>query len=372
MAGNEGDGGGKTKRFVVAGVSSIFLVAMVIAVIASVNSSSEDSGKGKKQEISSSMKAIQAICQPTDYNEACVNSLSARAGDKTDPKDLVQASFESVVDHLSAAIKNSTLLQDLNNDPRTAQALKNCEDLVNYAIDDLKKSFTQVGNLDYTKMDKITSDIKTWLSAVITYQETCLDGFENTTGDAGEKMRHLLETSMQLSSNGLAIIGEVSSILANLQITNFNRRLLSDDPAESDSDAEFPYWMHSGGRKLLATDVSDLQPNLTVAKDGSGNFTNINDALWELPKLSNTTFILYIKEGIYEEQVQINRSFTNLLMVGDGPTKTRITGSLNFIDGTNTFRTATVGILSVTRFLPFFLVSLIISKLSFSYILILR
>ena len=339
---DENYGGGKTKKMVIAGFSSIFLVAMVIAMIATVNSSSKDPEKVQKTGISSTMKAIQAICQPTDYKDTCVNSLSSRAGDSSEPKDLVRAAFTATMEHLSEAAKNSTLLQDLNKDPRAAQALKNCEDLVDYAIDELKRSFNQVGEFDYSKMDKIIADIKIWLSAVITYQETCLDGFENTTGDAGEKMRQLLKTSMQLSSNGLAIIGEVSSILANLQISNFKRRLLSDDPG--DAVEEFPYWSHTaGGRKLLEANVSELQPNLTVAKDGSGNFTTINEALSKLPKSSNQTFILYIKEGIYEEQVVLNKSFTNIMMVGDGPTKTRITGSLNFIDGTPTFKTATVG-----------------------------
>lgn len=336
---------GKKKKLAIIGFSSIFLVAMVIAVIASVSSSSSDSGNAQKQEISSSMKAIQAICQPTDYKDACVNSLTSKAGNTTDPKDLVQAAFASAMEHLSAAAKNSTLLQELNKDPRASQALQNCEDLVNYAIDDLKKSFNQVGDFDYSKMDNIIADIKIWLSAVITYQETCLDGFENTTGDAGEKMRQILKTSMELSSNGLAIVGEVSSILSNLQLANLNRRLLSDDPADPDNhiDDEFPYWSHSEGRKLLQANVSELKPNLTVAKDGSGDFKTINEAIRQLPKFSNQTFILYIKKGIYEEQVQINKTFTNLMMVGDGPTKTKITGSLNFVDGTPTFKTATVG-----------------------------
>jgi len=60
---------------------------------------------------------------------------------------------------------------------------------------------------------------------------------------------------------------------------------------------------------------------------------------------SNETFVLYIKEGIYEEYVEFNRSMTNLVVIGDGPDKTRITGSKNFVDGINTYRTATVAVI---------------------------
>lgn len=344
---------GKKKKVAIMGVCSVILVAMVVAVVGHVSSKSKDDSN--KPEISSSMKAIEAICRPTDYKQACIDSMKSKAGNSSDPKDLVKAAFSSTVDQLTAVIKNSSLIQELNKDPRAALALKNCEELAGYAIDDLKKSFSKMVDLDYTRLDQIITDIKVWLSAVVTYQETCLDGFENTTGDAGEKMKQLLKDSMQLSSNGLAIIGGVQSILSNLQIPGINRRLLSSDN-HSTNDG-FPSWTRPGDRKLLQASIKDIKPNLVVAKDGSGNFKTINEALPQIPKgLNDTTFVLYIKEGIYDEQVFINKSFTNVMMVGDGPTKTRITGHLNFIDGTPTFKTATAGMpFYVPIFLNFFM-----------------
>lgn len=82
---------------------------------------------------------------------------------------------------------------------------------------------------------------------------------------------------------------------------------------------------------------------MIVAQDGSGKYKTINEALVEIPKNGNTTFVLYVKEGVYKEQVNFTKSMTNVMLIGDGPTKTTISGSLNFIDGIGTFRTATVG-----------------------------
>jgi len=79
-----------------------------------------------------------------------------------------------------------------------------------------------------------------------------------------------------------------------------------------------------------------------VALDGTGNFRTINEALQAIPLKSNDTFVIYIKEGVYKEKVIVSRSMTNVMMIGDGPTKTKITGNLNFIDGVKTFATATV------------------------------
>lgn len=64
-------------------------------------------------------------------------------------------------------------------------ALDNCEELMNDAIDDLKKSFKQVGEFELSKLNDYVANLRIWLSATITYQQTCLDGFENTAGPAG-------------------------------------------------------------------------------------------------------------------------------------------------------------------------------------------
>lgn len=61
-----------------------------------------------------------------------------------------------------------------------------------------------------TEINDIVDDLKIWLSAVITYEETCLDGLENTTGDAAQAMRDAMQSSVELTSNALAIVDEIS------------------------------------------------------------------------------------------------------------------------------------------------------------------
>lgn len=74
------------------------------------------------------------------------------------------------------------------------------------------------------------ANLRIWLSATITYQQTCLDGFENTAGPAGQKMREILTLSSQLTSNGLAMVTSLSSILTDLNIAGLTgRRLLNDN-----------------------------------------------------------------------------------------------------------------------------------------------
>lgn len=56
-------------------------------------------------------------------------------------------------------------------------------------------------------------------------------------------------------------------------------------------------------------------------------------------------YIIYVKEGVYEETVTVTKKMVNVTMYGDGSRKTIVTGSKNFVDGVRTFQTATFGVL---------------------------
>lgn len=336
------EGDKKKKKIAIISVSSLILVAMVVAVTVGINNAPyEEHGEGDQgskttPEISSSTKAIQAICQPTDYKETCEKSLMAEAGNTTDPKELVKVGFKIATRSLNEAIRNSTTLQELSKDPRTNQALQNCRELLEYAIDDLNESFERIGTFQMSKLDEFVADLKIWLSGALTYEQTCLDGFENTTGDAGTRMQEFLKSAQEMTTNGLGIVNELSTILGSLQIPGMTgRRLLEDD------DHEMPSWISDGKRRLMQAGAAGMKPDLIVAQDGSGKYKTINAALADVPLKSNKTFVIYVKAGIYKEIVVIPKHMTHLTMYGDGPTKTVVTGSLNFIDGIQTFKTAT-------------------------------
>lgn len=156
-------------------------------------------------------------------------------------------------------------------------------------------------------------------------------------------MKGYLQTGMQLTSNSLAMVTEIANALSQLNTQGSNSRRLLSNELHVERHSGFPHWIGEGTRKHLAKKSEKIRPDLIVAKDGTGKYKTINEALKDIPENNDKTFVLYIKEGVYEEKVQFNRTMTHLMVVGDGPTKTRITGKLNFIDGTSTFHTATVG-----------------------------
>jgi pectinesterase len=52
--------------------------------------------------------------------------------------------------------------------------------------------------------------------------------------------------------------------------------------------------------------------NITVAADGSGNYTAIKDAILAAP----TLYLIFVKKGIYREKVIVDHSKWNLTLIG--------------------------------------------------------
>ncbi|CAJ1842083.1 unnamed protein product [Sphenostylis stenocarpa] len=283
---------------------------MVVAVTVSVNFSNkgeiEDEKEASKSHVASSMKAVKTLCAPTEYQKECEDSLNANAGNVTDPRELIKIVFNVTFSRISDGLGKTQLMQEAESDPRTKEALDTCKQLMNLSIEEFKRSIDRFNKFDLNSLDRILTRLRVWLSGAVTYQETCLDAFENTTTDASKKMQGLLQTSMHMTNNGLSIINDLAKTLR---------------------DTRQQAWAPP--------------PELYRC----GNFTNINDALKSVPKKNLRPYIIYIKEGLYNEYVEVVRNMTHVVMIGDGGKKTRITGSKNFVDGVGTFRTASAAIL---------------------------
>ncbi|CAN6320303.1 unnamed protein product [Urochloa humidicola] len=333
----------------VIGASTLLVVAVIAAVCVVSYKGHGGNGDGEG-EMSTSVKSIRSFCQPVDYRETCERALKAAAGNATSPVDLAKAIFKVTSDRIEKAVRESSVLNDLKHDPRTSGALNDCKELLDYAIDDLKATFDRLGGFEMTNFKAAVDDLRTWLSSALTYQETCLDGFEGTTTDAAAKMRKALNTSQELTENILAIVDEFADTLASLDLPSFHRRLLADNGGA-------PSWLSGAKRRLLmhqapaaspgpaGGSAPEFEPDVTVAKDGSGDFKTINAALAKVPIKSATPYVMYVKAGTYREYVSVSRNVTNLVMIGDGATKTIITGSKSFMMNITTKDTATMEVI---------------------------
>ncbi|AAF26136.1 putative pectinesterase [Arabidopsis thaliana] len=328
----------RKRRYIVITISSVLLISMVVAVTVGVSLNKHDGDSKGKAEVNASVKAVKDVCAPTDYRKTCEDTLIKNGKNTTDPMELVKTAFNVTMKQITDAAKKSQTIMELQKDSRTRMALDQCKELMDYALDELSNSFEELGKFEFHLLDEALINLRIWLSAAISHEETCLEGFQGTQGNAGETMKKALKTAIELTHNGLAIISEMSNFVGQMQIPGLNsRRLLAEG---------FPSWVDQRGRKLLqaAAAYSDVKPDIVVAQDGSGQYKTINEALQFVPKKRNTTFVVHIKAGLYKEYVQVNKTMSHLVFIGDGPDKTIISGNKNYKDGITTYRTATVAI----------------------------
>ncbi|KAH0718227.1 hypothetical protein KY285_014258 [Solanum tuberosum] len=327
------------KRITIIAISSIVFVGCVVAAIVGITTSKNN--EKSNTQTNSFSAAIKAVCDITLYPQSCYNSLGPLAtSNNLKVEDIYKLSVQVSVDELSRASDeffNSTELKNIS-DPMTIKAFKSCHDLLSLALDSLNDSLS----IPNKSLLEAFTDLKTTLSAAGTYQQTCIDGFGNITSIA----KHNLKNSGEYTSNSLAIIDNIDESVQNsmdsvnsLGGIGRRRRLLMD------FDGDFPRWMSSKDRKLLQSSKGEvLNVDVVVANDGTGHFTNIFEALDVVPEKSDKRFVIYVKKGVYVENVRVEKNKWNVVMIGDGMDATIVSGSLNFIDGTPTFETATFAV----------------------------
>ncbi|PKI61225.1 hypothetical protein CRG98_018373 [Punica granatum] len=297
---------------------------------------------------------IRSSCSSTLYPDVCfsaISSSSVPSWEMKTPKDVIRVALEHTVlstQHNYFNIKKKLASRALLT-VRERTALHDCLNMVDQSLDELRATLHDLQDYPNTNRSiaQYADDLQTLLSAAMTNQESCLDGFSHDRGD--KKVRQSLLTGQmhvfRMCSNSLAMIknmtdtdmAERRSILEIKEHKLPGRELGAE---EEGNTRGWPKWLSAGNRRLLQ--ATTVTPDITVAADGSGNYRTVAAAVAAAPEGSTRRFIIRIKAGVYRENVEIPKKKTNLMFVGDGRTTTIITGSRNVVDGSTTFNSATV------------------------------
>ena len=340
-----------------AGAASIVLILIVmggaaVAYNASVQDESSSSssspssssssgggggGSGSKSNLISASKSVKMMCSQTDYKDACEKSLSKAAAaanaSASSPKDMVRAAVAVIGDALADAFNRSEVIK--SDDPRVKAAVADCKEIYQNAKDDLGRTLHGIDAGGMNGVAKHNYELRVLLSAVIAHMETCIDGFPDG-GHLKKQMTATMESGKELTSNALAIIEKASSVLVALHIPGFtaHRRLLGDND-EAENMENQPEVKHSGmslgeledeamaadKRRLLKGNnfQAKLRPNVVVAKDGSGKFKTINDALNAMPKQYTGRCRPVPESTLFSHRNQQRIEIAHALMSDDDP-----------------------------------------------------
>ncbi|KAL0416514.1 UNVERIFIED_CONTAM: Pectinesterase 3 [Sesamum latifolium] len=99
--------------------------------------------------------------------------------------------------------------------------MKDCAELFDDAASQLRRSaeLICVGSGEKALTDMKISDLQTWISAAMTDQETCLDGFAETGSTALDEFKLKVQKSQEYMSNTLAILNNIQSLFDKFGLT---------------------------------------------------------------------------------------------------------------------------------------------------------
>lgn len=254
---------------------------------------------------------------------------------------LLQSVLRRTSSHMQQTIGLANNIRIKINDQREQAALADCLELMDLSMDRLMESMLVLGNWTSGAASSSShSDVHSWLSSVLTNHVTCLDGI-SAAAAAVAPPRSPSSSLIKVEPMIQELVTRARTSLSIVVAITFT----PPQQKEQIKIGDFPWWVTVKDRRLLQlSSARNIDANAVVAKDGSGKYKTVKEAVAAAPDNSNTRYVIYVKKGTYKENVDIGKSKKNLMLVGDGMDATIITGNLNVVDGSTTFKSATVGI----------------------------
>lgn len=325
------------RKKILVGVTSVILLACVIAAATFVivkRSGPEDekpvpTAASEAARVDKYSRLVKMLCSSSEYKDKCETTLTEalkKDPKLSEPKDLLLVSMIIADNEINKAFNETANMKFASDEEKGAY--DDCKQLFQDAKEEMGFSITEVGNVDVGKISSKAPELNNWLSAVMSYQQTCIDGFPE--GELKEKLEKMFVESRELVSNSLAVVSQISSIVNAFQGGFSGFKLpwdKTDAPAPTPvvpgapaadvvgaapagSPGAAPVGAPGAAPVLAsgpapvgapgaapvasppswATPVLELPgstekptPNVTVAQDGSGNFKTISEALAAIP-----------------------------------------------------------------------------------------
>lgn len=218
-----------------------------------------------------------------------------------------------------------------SSDESVNVGLKLCDEMIIDSLDSLKETVQSLHGFGELLTDTQKDELRGKLSYALVDHDTCLDAFEELDFSTYRRNEDVIKTLKDSLRKGRQLVSKCLRLLS---------KGLSKGLPKLD-ERSFPYWFGPEDQKSLLT--CQWIPNVTVASDGTGDFLTISEAVVKVPESGSSKFVIHVKGGFYPENVILPPKKSNVVMFGDGNTKTIVSASLNRLDNPlfTTFQTAT-------------------------------
>ncbi|KAK2385910.1 putative pectinesterase/pectinesterase inhibitor [Trifolium repens] len=310
-----------------------------------------------------------AACKATLYPKLCRLMLSTIRSSPSDPYNYGKFSIKQnlkltrkLAKVFSDFLKRHQSSSSLNHEE--FGALVDCNDLNKLNVDYLESISDELKSATTSLSDtELVDKIESYLSAVTTNHYTCFDGLVVTKSNIANALAVPLKEATQFYSVSLGLVTE--ALNKNLKRNKTRKHGLPNKSFKVRQPLEklIKYLRTKYSCKTTSNCTSTtrterilkesesqgilLNDFVIVSPYGIANHTSIGDAITAAPnntKPQDGYFLIYVREGYYEEYVIVPKEKKGILLVGDGINKTIITGNHSVIDGWTTFNSSTFAV----------------------------
>ncbi|KAG6590055.1 Pectinesterase inhibitor 3, partial [Cucurbita argyrosperma subsp. argyrosperma] len=161
-----------------------------------------------------SQDLIHSSCLQASYPSLCIRTLSSYSGAVNTPQDLAQATLSvslSLARDLSRYLSNSSAnLRQASK--RQRAAVDDCVEQIGDSVEELSNTLGLLRHLPYGDRRSFRlqmSNAQTWVSAALTNEDTCLDGFKEVDGEVKFDVKKRISKVAKATSNALYMINRL-------------------------------------------------------------------------------------------------------------------------------------------------------------------
>lgn len=199
--------------------STLPLLLVVLVTVLYISGTAESGATTPSVSEAAATNFIKVSCSATTYPALCVRSLAVYASTiQLSERQLAQTALSvSLARSQTAQTFVSRLKKFKGLKKRESEAIQDCLDEMGDTVERLSKSCNELTHMGRSKKGQDflwhMSNVETWVSAALTDENTCLDGFSGQTMDGKIKasVRAQVLTVAQITSNALALVNKFAT-----------------------------------------------------------------------------------------------------------------------------------------------------------------
>ncbi|XP_015870048.1 pectinesterase inhibitor 3 [Ziziphus jujuba] len=167
--------------------------------------------RSHRADASTPSDLVRSSCVHASYPSICIRTLSSYSGPAVTPRDLAQASVKVSLARASRVSKylNRLSTSQQGGSKRQRAALRDCVEQISDSVDELSRTLSELKHLRGETFRWQMSNAETWVSAAMTNEDTCLDGFQDVDGKRKSDVRRKITNVARVTSNALYMINRL-------------------------------------------------------------------------------------------------------------------------------------------------------------------